>query len=57
MSRHRYLLRIDKGVWDRFVSTLPESISVNKKIERLIIDYLIEYESALKKMKTRRLKT
>lgn len=51
MPKYRwYLLRIDERVWGRFVSTLPESISVNKKIERLIIDYLIE-------MKTKRLKT
>lgn len=44
---HAFLFRVPKAVWNRFVETLPESISANEKLERIVLDYLIEYERVM----------
>lgn len=44
----KFLLQINENIWKRFVLTLPENTSANEKIEKLITDYLIEYEKAMR---------
>ena len=43
-NEHKFVLRIGKDVWDRFVLTLPDSISANDKIVSFITDFVLEYE-------------
>ena len=46
-QEHKFTMRIPTQLWKRFLETLPESISANSKIEKLIFDYVVEYENAL----------
>ena len=46
-EEHKFLLRISKMLWERFAATLPESISATEKIEKLILEYVIDYENAV----------
>ncbi len=46
-NEHKFLLRIHIDIWKRFIETLPESISANEKINKLLLDYLIQYENTL----------
>lgn len=43
-NEHKFLLRINSELWERFVGTLPVSISANEKIVSMIRDFVIDYE-------------
>ena len=43
-KEHKFMLRIDKFLWERFTEKLPVGISANEKIISLIRDWVLEYE-------------
>ena len=53
-DEHKFLIRVNKKIWERFILTLPESISANEKINKLLLDYLIQYENTLGEFSAKR---
>lgn len=45
---HSFVLRLPEKLWKEFVGTLPESISANEKLVKLVESYLMEYREAMR---------
>lgn len=48
-KKHTCIFKIDKELWERFLHTLPLSISASEKIRKMIFNEVIEHENILLK--------
>lgn len=46
MDKKEFLLKIDDDVWNKYIETLPTTITPTKHITNLIINHVREYQRA-----------